>query len=106
MTTTNKRFSGPAQLGATPATLYTCPALTIAVVRHIHVSNPDSVDHTFTLSIGADAAGTRVFAAETVTKQSSKDYWGPYTLAAGEVLQASASVAATLVMEIDGTEFS
>jgi hypothetical protein len=103
MANTNKRFYGPAQLATSAATVYTCPASTIGTMKRARVSNPDSVAHTFTLSIGADAAGTRIYSQVTVQPQNGYDIWGPFTLTAGQIIQAFADNTA-LVLVINGTE--
>jgi len=58
-----KRMSGPAVLGTTAATKYTVASGRRGIVRHVHVQNPSASPVTFTASIGADAAGTRIFDA-------------------------------------------
>jgi len=106
MATINKRLFGPAALTTSAATKYTAPGSTATVVKHIHVSNPvGNGAQSFTLSIGNDAAGTRVFSTYPLADGASLDFWGPYTLAAAEVIQALAS-SANVVMTIDGTETS
>lgn len=106
MATTAKRLFGPAQVNGSPAqTKYTVPAGTKARVRHVHVFNPAAAI-TFTLSLGADAAGTRLFDAYTIPANSPFD-WYPYLIMdAGEVLQAFASVANQLVLTIWGDELT
>jgi hypothetical protein len=104
MATTSKRLFGPAQLTNAAATLYTAPAATVAVARRLRVSNPTVNPITFTLSIGADAAGTRLFDNVPVPPCGSLDIYGPFTLAATQLFQGFASVNAALVLEIDGTE--
>lgn len=104
MATTSKRFSGPAQVSNAAATKYTCPAATVAVVRRIRVSNPSINPVQFTLSIGADAAGTRMYDNVPVLPCQSLDLYGPFSLAAAEIIQAFASSNNVLVLEIDGTE--
>lgn len=99
-----KRLYGPALLAAAAATVYTVPAGRLAIIRNIHVVNGTAGDLTFTASIGADAAGTRIFSAETVSAETSFDCFAPFVLNAGEVLQAYASAAASLVMTVDGEE--
>lgn len=99
-----KCVHGPAHLGAVAATLYTVPVGRVLQVRNIHVCNETAGDLTFTLSIGLDAAGTRVFAGEMVNSESTYDSFAPFTLVAGQVIQASASVAASLTITINGEE--
>lgn len=100
-----KRFAGPAQVNATPATTkYTVPATRIAVIRNIHVQNPSASPVTFTASIGADAAGTRIFDAFTIPANSVYDSFAPFVLNAGEIFQAFAGTANVLTLTIDGEE--
>lgn len=102
---TFKRLYGPAALTTSAATKYTVPGATTAVVRHIHVQNPSGGAVTFTLSIGANAAGTRIFDALSIPATSERSFWGPYTLTAAEVIQSLASSTA-LVLVIDGEEWA
>lgn len=90
-------------MAAAAATVYTCPAATIATVQRARVSNPDSSDHTFTLSIGNNAAGTQLYAGVTVKANSGYDIWGPFTLTAGEIIQAFGS-STNLVLTVNGIE--
>lgn len=102
-TDTLKRLYGPAQLPAAAATLYTVPAATTAVLRHIRVLNTTGTDRAVTMSIGADAAGTR-FISMTVPANSVFDWTGNLPLAAGEIVQGFAAVAAALTAIISGIE--
>lgn len=101
----NKRLYGPAQLGNTTATRYTVPASTRAVVRQIYVHNPEGgSSRTYTISIGADAAGTRLRDAKTIAVGETQVIYGPFTLEAAEIIAAHASAASAVVMVIDGEE--
>jgi hypothetical protein len=99
-----KRLAGPAQVATGPATKYTVPASTKTEVRHIHVYNPTALAVTFTMSIGADAAGTRIFDAFSIPALSSFDHFGYYVLEATEILQAGSGTNNVLVLTIDGVE--
>ncbi len=101
---TPKRLVGPLQLPNAAATQYTVPTATIAVIKRIRISNPTGGAVTFNLSIGADAAGTRLYSGVSVAAGSSLDIYGPFTLAAAEVIQAFASAASSLAIVIDGSE--
>lgn len=100
----NKRLYGPAQLTNSTATKYTVPASTRTIVRHIHLSNPTGGAVTVTLSIGADAAGTRLLDAYSMAAGAVVDLWGPYTLEAAEIIAAQASANTSIVITIDGEE--
>lgn len=112
MAKTAKRLAGPAQVSNAAATKYTVPALTRTIVRHIHVQNPSGSAVTFTLSIGADAAATRVFDAWSIPAAGAGvtgnviDHWCYYVLDAAEIIQAFAGTNNILTLTIDGDELT
>jgi hypothetical protein len=99
-----KRFHGPAQLTASAATLYTVPANTTAIVRYIRIANTTATDRTVTLSIGADAAATRIFSGTTVPANGSVDWSGFIPMTAAEIVQGLSSAATALTVVISGIE--
>ena len=105
-----KRLAGPAQVSNAAATKYTVPAVTKTIVRHIHVQNPSGSPVTFTMSIGADAAATRIIdafsipAAAAGVTASVVDWFCYYVLDVGEVIQAFAGTNNVLTLTIDGDE--
>jgi hypothetical protein len=104
MTGTPVRVFGPAQLTNAAATKYTVPATLAFDMSYVHFSNPTGSTATkFTFSIGADAAGTRIFDVFPLAAGSVYD-WYPnlITLAAAEIIQAFADVTASIVMTING----
>src|SRR6267142_246128 len=96
-----KRFHGPAQVSNAAATKYTVPASRRACIRHIHVYNPSGGALTFTASIGADAAATRIFDAVSVPATSAIDHYCKYDLEAAEILQAFSGTNNVLVLIVD-----
>ncbi len=104
MAQTPKRLSGPAQLSGAATTLYTVPAATKTVVRYIHVQNPSASPVALTMSIGADAAGVRIYDALAIAANSAQDFFCYHVLEATEVLQAFAGTASVLVVTVDGEE--
>lgn len=101
-----KRLAGPAQITNAAATKYTVPASTQTIVRHIHVSNTSAGAVNFTMSIGADAAGTRLYDAFPIAASSVLDAFCYYVLVAAEVIQAFGSTTNILVLTIDGDEYT
>ena len=101
MSQTPTRFSGPQQLTGAPVTQYTTPGSSIAVVRCFHVSNPSGGNIGLTLSIGADAAAVRLYDAYPIVP-GAQDLFCYHPLAAAEIIQAWASSAGVLVLEISG----
>lgn len=100
----NKRLAGPALVTNAAADKYTTPAATRTVVRHIHVQNPSGSAVDFTISIGADAAGTRLLDGFPIAADSERSFYGPYTLEAAEKLQAVAGTNNIITLTIDGEE--
>jgi len=104
MADTAKRLSGPALLTAAAATQYTVPASTTAILRNIHVSNETANAATFTMSIGTDAAGKRLFTAFSVPGNQTFDWSGFIVLAAAEIIQAFSGTASALTLTVSGVE--
>lgn len=112
MAKTAKRLFGPATVSNAAATKYTCPALTKTIIRQIHVQNPSASPVTFTISIGADAAGTRLYdalsipAAAAGVTGSVVDFFGYWVVDAAEIVQAFAGTNAILVLTAFGDELT
>lgn len=104
MARTPTRLAGPAQVSNSAATKYTAPALTTAVVKNIHISNPSGSAATFTLSIGNDAAGTRLFDAYSIPANSIVNHHCYHVLDAAEVIQALSGTNNVLTLTISGDE--
>jgi hypothetical protein len=99
-----KRMAGPAQVSNAAATKYTVAANRRGIIRHIHISNPSGSIVTFTMSIGADAAGTRIYDAFQVGANTVIDAYCYYVLEAAEIIQAFAGTNNILTLTIDGDE--
>jgi hypothetical protein len=99
-----KRLNGPAQLTNAAVTRYTGPANRRGIIRHIHVSNPSGLAVLFTMSIGADAAATRIFDAFSIAAGTVLDHYCYYIIEATEIVQAFAGTTLVLVLTIDGDE--
>jgi hypothetical protein len=100
---THKRLWGPALIATGPATVYTSPALTKTTIRYIEVNNPSASPVTLTVSIGADAAGTRLKDAYSIPAKaagvtdSNRPMFVDYVLEPGEILQMAAGTNNILV---------
>jgi hypothetical protein len=97
-----KRLAGPALLTAAAATQYTVPAATTTILRNVHVSNETAATATFTLSIGTDAAGKRLWTAVDIPTKSSLDWSGFIVLNAADVIQAFSGTALQLGFQDQG----
>jgi len=112
MPRTPKRLAGPAQVSNAAATKYTVPAATKTVVRHVHIQNPSGSAVTFTMSIGSDAAGTRITDAFSIPAAAAGvtgnvvDWYPYYILEAAETIQAFAGTNNILVLTINGDELT
>lgn len=99
-----KRLAGPLLVTNSVVTRYTCPALTKAIIRKIHVFNNSGTAATFTLSVGADAAGTRYLDAVSIPTLTSVDYWCYLIVDAAEIVQTNAGTTNVLVITLEGDE--
>ena len=112
MARTPKRLNGPALVTNASVTKYTVPASTKTVLRHIHVQNPSGSAVTLTVSIGADAAGTRIFDAYSIpaaaagVSASVFDHWCYYVLEATEIVAAQAGTTNILTLTLNGDEIT
>lgn len=106
MAKTAKRLAGPAQVSNAAATKYTVPSTTKTLVRHVHVYNPSGSPVNFTISLGTDAAGTRLFDAFSIPAGTPLD-WYPYMIMdAAEIIQAFAGTNNVLTLTIFGDEIT
>jgi hypothetical protein len=102
-----KRLVGPTRPSGAAATLYTVPTNRRTVIRHIHAYNPGGGSVNLTVSIGTDAAATRILDAFPVAEDVPfDDYKSRYALAEGETIQAFASTADRVVLTIHGEELT
>lgn len=105
-----KRLYGPAAIATGPTTVYTVPAVTKTIIRHLRISNPSASPVTLTLSIGADAAGTRLYSAYSIPgagagiTNSVQDIFLYLIMDAAEILTLSAGTNNILIIVIDGDE--
>lgn len=98
------RMAGPAQVSNAAATKYTAPATRKAIIRQVHISNPSGSAVTFTMSIGADAAGTRLFDAFSIPAGTTYDWFGYAVVDSSEIVQAFAGTNNVLTLTIFGDE--
>lgn len=112
MARTPKRLVGPALIATGPATVYTVPAATKTILRHIHLSNPSGSPVTVTLSIGTDAAGTRLLGAYSIpaaaagVSDSVRDIFMYIPMEAAEILQAAAGTNNIVTITVGGDELT
>lgn len=102
MSEIRKRLHGPSLLGTTAATKYTVPSNTKTVVRSIYVNAVSGQSDSFTLSVGTDAAGTRLFDAVAVSTYLILEVF--LALEEGEIIQAFAGEANQLSLTLNGEE--
>lgn len=102
MADTAKRLFGPTPGNGSEVTLYTAPAAG-AVIRHLHVCNTTTTEQTFKMSIGADAAGTRLFSDTPVPGNGGiLDLTGNIVLSNAETVRWTAPT--TLTVTASGVE--
>ena len=104
MADTAKRLSGPTALTTSAVTQYTVPASTTTILRSVHASNESASTSWFTVSIGTDAAGKRLWFQQDVAPKSSFDWSGFIVLAAAEIVQALTQTGTSITLTISGVE--
>ena len=102
MADTAARLAGPTQLGTGAATVYTVPASTTAVVRHIIAVNTSALGVKLTVSIGADAASKRIISAHAMGPNEIYEMKGFIVLTAAEILQAFCDTATACTLTVNG----
>jgi hypothetical protein len=106
MAKTAKRLAGPLLVTNSVVTRYTVPASTKTIIRHIHIQNNSGSAATFTASIGADAAGTRIFDAYSIPANSVQDYFGYWVMDAAEIFQTNSGTTNVLNITLNGDELT
>lgn len=106
MARTPKRLAGPAQLTTAAATKITVPSTCKSILRHIHFYNADTVARLVTLSIGNDAAATRLLDGYSIPAGSPYDHYCYHVVDGAEVVQALADAASKVTLTINGDEIS
>jgi hypothetical protein len=110
MPRTSKRLFGPAQVATGPTTVYTAPAGQASLLTFLWINNPSAAPVTLTLSVGADAAGTRLFETYSIPAKaagvtdSNRPLFVNIPLAAGEIVTLSAGTNNILVAMGSGFE--
>ena len=98
-----KRLYGPAALSTTAATIYTVPDSVRGQIRHVTINNPTGGEVEVTLSVGADAAGTRLLDQHPIA--AGEAYEGRHAinhpLAPGETIQGFSDTAGVVIV-VDG----
>lgn len=104
MANTLKRLVGPIILTGAAVTYYTTPGSTTTVIRDIQICNETGTAATFTLSIGADGAGKRLYKEFSIPANGFHSSQRQIVLAAAETLQAYSGTASALSLTISGVE--
>lgn len=93
---------GPSPGTGAAATLYTCAATNGFLWRSMSICNTTTTAQTFRMSIGADAAGTRLYHDLSIPPNFTFDWTGLRYLANTETIQWNAPT--TLTVTIVGVE--
>lgn len=101
----HSRLSGPTVLTGSAVTQFT-GASGGSRIETISVSNPSASPVDLTLSIGADAAGTRYYDDYAIPADTEVSYNLYLPINADEPVQAFAGTAGVLVLTISGTAYS
>jgi hypothetical protein len=100
-TKTPRRLVGPVVLTQTATTVYVAP-VDGAVVISVNLSNPSASPIDFTLSVGSDGEGTRIWNGHPIQADSVWQERCLLPLQDGDILQAFASTTGVAVLTISG----
>lgn len=92
------------QPGTSAATLYTVPAATSTIVKHIRVANPTATDRTIKLWHDGTADAQVILPAVTVQAGGWAEFDGVILMEAADTLSGQASAATALTVTIYGDE--
>lgn len=102
---TEARLGGPTQLGTTTTTICTAAASRVEVLKQIIITNTDTVDRTFSLSIGTAAtAANRIISQLPIGANDIMVLDTALVLTAGETLQGLADAASVVNVTVIGWE--
>lgn len=102
---TEKRLGGPTQLGTTTTTLGTVPSARNWVIKQIIICNTDTVDRTFTLSIGTAAtAANRLISSLPIGANDIMVFDTALVLTAAETFQGLSDAANVVNVTLVGWE--
>jgi len=102
---TEARLGGPTQLGTTTTTIATVAASRVEVMKQIIITNTDTVDRTFSLSIGTAAtAANRIISQLPIGANDIMVLDTALVLTAGETLQGLADAASVVNVTVIGWE--
>lgn len=102
---TEARLGGPTQLGTTTTTIATVAASRVEVLKQIIITNTDTVDRTFSLSIGTAAtAANRIISQLPIGANDIMVLDTALVLTAGETLQGLADAASVVNVTVIGWE--
>jgi hypothetical protein len=102
--TFKKLYQGQPGTGA--AALYTCPAATTAIIRHIRVVNNDTQARLITLWDGGSADSNAILPATSVPKGGVLELDVFVVVGAGVAIQGKADAAAKVTVTMYGVEIT
>lgn len=106
MATNTYKKLAQAQPGTAIAALYTVPALTVAIVKHIRISNAGAAAATIEFYHDGAVAANQILPPISLAVGEWAEFDGTILMEAADTLQAKASVAATLTATVYGLEQS
>lgn len=99
---------GPTQLGVTgvaESSLCSPASGTRFELRHIMATNTDTSTHYLCISIGADAAATRIIDQVAITANTDFERFVLVNLTSSDILCASADAASKVTLTMDGYKY-
>jgi hypothetical protein len=101
MATSKAALYGPSAVAASLTTLFTTPSTEMDRIEMIWVNNPTAAAISLTISIGADAAGTRIIGTNTaanIPANSVVPFYGPFHVPPSTAVTATAGASGLVIM--------
>ena len=88
--------------GVTESSMCSPAAGQQVTIKHIQATNTDTITSYLCISIGADTAATRIVDQVSIAPGGEYSRWVTHMLKSGDILCASASVAAKVTLTLTG----
>lgn len=99
-----RRFYGPGLVTNSVVTKITVTTSSTFIIRHMRFFNNSASAATITVSIGTDAAGTRIYDAYSIPAKSYEDWSGFLVMSTTEIMQMVAGTTNVITATVSGVE--
>lgn len=95
-----------AQAGSSAGTLYTTPAATQTIIKHVRIVNTDTIGRWVKLWQAGTTDANMILPQTTISAGGWAEFDGTICMAAAETLSAQGEVASKLTITVEGVEIT